>query len=187
MKRRAVFLDRDGVINANRPDHVKTWSEFEFLERTPQALSILARLPFAAVVITNQAAIHRHLTTEENVRDIHVRMRAAIERAGGCIDAVYYCPHTPDEKCSCRKPQPGMYLHAAGDLDLNLERSYVIGDARADAEAARAIGARPILVLSGRDCDRRSLGCGDCATNCTVVNDLFDAVEWIRKNEGLAQ
>ncbi len=185
-KRRAVFLDRDGVINVNRPDHVKSWSEFEFLPRTLDALAQLAKTEFLVIIATNQAAIHRQLVDEATVRDIHSRMSAQVEHAGGCIQAVYYCPHLPEENCECRKPKPGMYLRAGWKYNLDLTRSFVIGDARADVEAAVAIGAQPILVLSGRGCDRRALlerACAECKTDCIVVKDLAQAVEWIGEKE----
>ncbi len=185
-KRRAVFLDRDGVINFNRPDHVKSWDEFQFLPGVLDALGHLAKSEFLIIVATNQAAIHREMVDESTVRDIHARMTTEIERAGGCLHAVYYCPHLPEENCECRKPKPGMYLRAAWKFNLDLTRSYVVGDARADVEAAHAIGAQPVLVLSGRGCDRRALverHCRDCDTDCVVVDGLLQAVEWIGERE----
>ncbi len=185
-KRRAVFLDRDGVINVNRPDHVKSWDEFRFLPGALEALAQLAKSEFMVIVATNQAAIHREMVDEATVRDIHDRMLAEVERAGGRIHAVYYCPHLPEENCECRKPKSGMYLRAEWKFNLDLTRSYVVGDAHADVQAASAIGAQPILVLSGRGCDRRTLverNCRDCETDCVVVDDLLQAVEWIGERE----
>lgn len=185
---RAIFLDRDGVINVNRPDYVKCWDEFAFLPRTLNALRRIAATDFRVIVATNQAAIHRHIVEEATVRDIHARMTTAIERAGGCVHAIYYCPHRPDENCDCRKPKPGMFRAAALDFGIDLTRSYVIGDARMDIEAACAIGAQPILVLSGRGCDQRVLdNCASCVENCVVVEDLLAAVEWIERQEATAQ
>ncbi len=185
-KRRAVFLDRDGVININRPDHVKSWDEFQFLPGALEALGGLAKSEFLIIVATNQAAIHREMVDESTVRDIHARMTTEIERAGGHLHAVYYCPHLPEENCECRKPKPGMYLRAAWKFNLDLTRSFVVGDARADVEAAHAIGAQPVLALSGRGCDRRALverNCRDCETDCVVVDGLLQAVEWIGERE----
>ncbi len=185
-KRRAVFLDRDGVINVNRKEHVKSWNEFQFLPGALHALSQLAQREFLVIVATNQAAIHRELVDEATVRDIHARMMAEVERAGGRIHAVYYCPHVPEENCDCRKPKPGMYLRAEWKFNLDLTRSYVVGDARADMQAASAVGAKPVLVLSGRGCDRRDQGgcdCTDCESDCVVVADLSQAVAWIDERE----
>ncbi len=183
-QRRAIFLDRDGVINANRTDHVKGWDEFVFLPRALDALQRIVNSNFLVIVATNQAAIHRRMVQEVTVREIHARMQSEIERAGGCIHGIYYCPHRPDENCACRKPQPGMYRQAASDFGLDLTRSYVIGDAPADIGAARAIGAQPILVLTGRGCDQRlQNSCAECGGNCIVVEDLLAAVEWIECHE----
>jgi D-glycero-D-manno-heptose 1,7-bisphosphate phosphatase len=185
-KRRAVFLDRDGVINVCRRDHVKKWDEFEFLPGALQALAWLAKSEFLVIVTTNQAAIHRQMVDDATVRDIHARMKAEVERGDGRIHAVYYCPHLPEENCDCRKPKPGMYLRAEWQFGIDLRRSYVIGDTRADVEVAHAIGAQPILVLSGWGCDRRTLldrNCRDCDTDCVVVDGLSQAVEWIGERE----
>src|SRR5512146_1859854 len=119
-KRRAIFLDRDGVINHNRPDHVKSWDEFVFLPRALDALKHLAAMDFVTIVVSNQAAINRRLMGDDVVRDIHSRMSAAIQNAGGRIDGVYYCPHKPEEHCDCRKPMPGMYLRAARENGIDL-------------------------------------------------------------------
>ncbi len=184
--RRAVFLDRDGVINVCRRDHVKKWEEFQFLPGAVEALNRLAKSEFLIIVTTNQAAIHRQQVDDATVRDIHARMTAEVERGGGHIHAVYYCPHLPEENCDCRKPRPGMYLRAKWKFNIDLKRSYVVGDTRADVEVAHAIGAQPILVLSGWGCDHRTLPehlCRDCDTDCVVVEDLLQAVEWIGERE----
>lgn len=181
-QRRAVFLDRDGVINVNRSDHVKSWDEFVFLPRVFEALRQLAASPFAIVVTTNQAAIARGLTTEAVVRDIHRQMLETIHQNGGRIDAVCYCPHHPDAQCDCRKPQPGMYLRAAQEFDLDLAHSIVVGDALADLQAAHAIGAQAILVLTGRGQEYHAEMLAQ-NLQATVVNDLADAVEWIERAE----
>ncbi len=182
-KRRAIFLDRDGVINVNRPDHVKSWDEFVFLPRSLQALRRLAPSGFVIVVTTNQAAIARGLTDDSTVRDIHVRMIAEVKRAGGRLDAVYYCPHLPEEKCECRKPQPGLFLRAAREFDIDLARSLVVGDAFTDVAAARAIGAQPILVRTGRGQEQHACMTQNNHTGYQVVEDLLSAVEWIAREE----
>ncbi len=148
--RRAIFIDRDGVICRNRNDHVKSWKEFVFLPGALEALAQLAHSNLPIVVVTNQAIINRGIVPAEVVEDIHARMVQAIEAAGGRIDRVVYCPHRPDEHCACRKPQPGMLLKAAYDLKLDLSQSYFVGDAEADMLAGQAVGCRRYLVLTGR-------------------------------------
>ncbi len=148
--RPAIFLDRDGVINHNRSDHVKSWAEFEFLPGVFEALARLARLKVPIIVITNQGAIGRGLTTFEAVDEIHARMVLAIQEHGGRVDDVLYCPHKPDDRCDCRKPQPGMLKLAAQRWQIDLKQSVLIGDADTDILAATAVGCRSGLVLSGR-------------------------------------
>ena len=148
--RRAIFIDRDGVICRNRNDHVKSWEEFVFLRGALEALARLARLDLFIVVVTNQAIINRGIVPVDAIEDIHARMVRAVEAAGGRIDQVVYCPHRPDEHCDCRKPQPGMLLKAANDLRLDLSRSYFVGDAEADMLAGQAVGCHRYLVLTGR-------------------------------------
>ena len=147
---RAVFIDRDGTICRNRNNHVRSWEEFVFLPDALEALAQLARSDFYIIVITNQAIINRHMVSAEVVEDIHARMVQAIETAGGRVDRVMYCPHRPDEHCTCRKPQPGLLLKAAEELGLDLAHSYIIGDAESDMQAGRAAGCQRYLVLTGR-------------------------------------
>lgn len=186
-RRRAIFLDRDGVINANRQDHVKSWEEFVFLPGAFEALRRIAASEFAVLVTTNQAAIARGLTTDAAVREIHERMTTDVARAGGRIDAVYYCPHHPEENCDCRKPRPGLYIRGAREWDVDLARSYVIGDAMGDILAAHEIGAEPILVLTGRGMEQHAVLKANHHSEFHVADSLVDAVEWIWQKENLAQ
>lgn len=149
-RQRAIFLDRDGVINVNRVDHVRTWQEFIFEEGSLNALERLGASDFRIFVITNQAAIGRGLMTREMVEEIHARMIQEIERVGGRIDRVYYCPHKPEDHCACRKPAPGMLWRGRDDFDLDLEQSFLIGDWVDDVRAAESAGVTPFLVRTGR-------------------------------------
>lgn len=186
-KSRAIFLDRDGVINANRPDHVKNWNEFVFLSRVKDALRRIAKSDFLTIVTTNQSGVHRGAFDERTLRDIHSQMSKAITRSGGRLDAIYYCPHLPEENCECRKPQIGMYRQAAETWGVDFARSYVIGDARADVQAAQAIGSTPILVLTGRGEDQHDLLIENNHSGFHVVNDLWDAIEWIWQREKILE
>ena len=148
-KRPGIFLDRDGVINRLRLDYVKSWDEFEFFPGVLQAIRRLARTEYPIVVITNQSAIGRGVTTQENVQDIHRHMEEAKNVAGGRLDGIYYCPHVPELRCDCRKPRPGLVLQAAKDLKLDLGASWIIGDNHCDIEVAREVGAHSVLVRTG--------------------------------------
>jgi D-glycero-D-manno-heptose 1,7-bisphosphate phosphatase len=150
----AVFLDRDGVINVDRRDYVKSWSEFKFLPQVFEALRLLRKHNLRVVVVTNQSAVHRGLMSISTLREIHEKMLRAIEKRGGRIEAIYFCPHRPDEKCNCRKPKPGMMLRAKQDLKIDLSRSYLVGDSKKDVELARSVGVKCIQI-SGKVSGKR--------------------------------
>jgi D-glycero-D-manno-heptose 1,7-bisphosphate phosphatase len=146
--RGAVFLDRDGVINVDRRDYVKSWAEFKFLPQVFEALRLLRKHNLRVVVVTNQSAVHRGLMSISTLREIHEKMLRAIEKRGGRIEAIYFCPHRPDEKCKCRKPKPGMVLKAVKDLKIDLSRSYLVGDSRKDVELAQSVGTKCIRITA---------------------------------------
>lgn len=147
---RGILLDRDGVINAERADYVKSWDEFVFLPGALDALQRLAMLPYPIVVVTNQSVIGRGIVARSVIDEIHQRAQQTIHAAGGRIDGFFLCPHHPDEGCRCRKPQPGLLLQAAEVFGFSLDEAIFIGDAITDYLAAVAAGAHSILVQSGR-------------------------------------
>lgn len=148
--RGAIFLDRDGVINVNRADHVKSWNEFSFIPGALESIRRLTETGMPIFVVTNQAIVNRKLVTPETIDEIHGRMTAEIEKAGGLITKVYYCPHDNHEECNCRKPRAGMLLSAAEEFDIDLAQSFLVGDAWTDIQAGLAVSARSILVMTGR-------------------------------------
>jgi D-glycero-D-manno-heptose 1,7-bisphosphate phosphatase len=184
MGRAAVFLDRDGVICENRSDYVKAWEEVKFLPGVFAALARLASTPFCIVLTTNQSPIGRGILTWAQVEAINRQLVAEIEACGGRVDGVYLCPHRPDEACLCRKPQPGLLLQAAQDLRLDLPRSYLIGDALSDVEAARAAGCSPILVLTGLGRQQWPLLQERQYHHVPVAQDLTAAVRLIVDGDG---
>jgi len=146
----AIFLDRDGVLNENRRDHVTSWREFAFLPGVHQALRQLASLGLPIIVVTNQAIVNRGIASRAAVEAIHQRMVAELRDSGGQIDAVRYCPHHQGEQCDCRKPSPGMLLDAAAEFDIDLSHSILVGDAATDVLAGKRAGCQTVLVLTGR-------------------------------------
>ena len=145
-----VFIDRDGVINHNRAEHVLHWQDFKFLEGALVALARLRQAGYRVVVITNQAAIERGLVSAHQVEQLHTRMTAEIEAAGGAVQAVLYCPHRPEAGCNCRKPRPGLLYQAAAHYRIRLNESWLIGDYLTDIEAGLAANCKPVLDLTGR-------------------------------------
>jgi D-glycero-D-manno-heptose 1,7-bisphosphate phosphatase len=145
----AIFLDRDGVINRRRVDHVKSWDEFEFLPEALEGLREINRVGAPVVVVTNQSAVGRGLLSEADLGAIHERMLSEVAAAGGRIDAIYACLHTPFDGCDCRKPAPGLIMRATADLGLRIECSVMVGDSVSDIQAARAAGCTPVLLRGG--------------------------------------
>jgi histidinol-phosphate phosphatase family protein len=131
------------------------------------------------VLVTNQSAVGRGTITMGQAVEINQRAIATIESWGGRVDACYICPHHPEQCCDCRKPAPGMFLRAAREMGLDLSRSYSVGDAVSDLQAAQAAGARPILVLTGRGEQQVPLLEAQSLADCPVVTDLPAAVDLI--------
>lgn len=182
MDRPAIFLDRDGVINENLPDHVRSWEAFRFLPGALGAIRALTALQVPIVVVTNQAVIDRRLISRACLNDIHRRMIERIRRSGGEIAEVLYCPHDPAARCACRKPAPGMLLAAAARFDLDLARSVLIGDALTDVEAGQRAGCRTILVRTGRGREAlRELAAGAAARPTACAGSLHTAVPLVAR------
>jgi D-glycero-D-manno-heptose 1,7-bisphosphate phosphatase len=180
---RAIFLDRDGVINENRDGYVKVLSEFRFLPGALEALALLAKTPFAVVVVTNQSAVGREQMTGATLTVIHDWMLARVRDTGGRIDAVYTCPHRPEDACCCRKPQPHLLHQAAWEKGIDLRSSVFVGDSVSDLQAARAAGCDFILVLTGKGLEAYAelVRAGDL--NCGVAATLMEAVGEILTRE----
>lgn len=180
---RTVFLDRDGVVNHNREEHVLSYDQFEFLPGVIEALARLHRAGFQVVIVTNQGAVARGLLEVEELNQIHARMLEQIELGGGRVRGVFYCPHSASAGCGCRKPEPGMLFAAAEQFDIDLPQSWLIGDYVTDIEAGLAAGCRPILVKTGRGSQALALWEQQTETrwsaSLTVKNNLPEAVDYI--------
>lgn len=146
MIRKAVFLDRDGVINKNKDDYVKNISELEIFPNMFESIKKLKKLGFFVFVITNQSAINRGLTTHENINKIHQTIQEYLKAHDTLIDAFYYCPHTPEDQCICRKPKPGLILQATKEFNINLKYSWMIGDRDSDIKSAELAGCNSIKI-----------------------------------------
>lgn len=149
MKRsRYILLDRDGTINYER-QYLSHPDEVELLPRSGEGLRMLAQAGYGLVVLTNQSPIGRGMFTEERLAHIHLRLMQLLEKQDVVLDGIYYCPHTPEDHCQCRKPLPGLVWQAARDLGFEPRDCYVIGDKPCDIDLGRNIQARTILVRTG--------------------------------------
>lgn len=173
---KAVFLDRDGTI-AIDAHYCSRVEDFKLLPTVPKAVKLLNDNGFKVVVITNQSGIARGYFTEETLAQIHQKMKDELAKHGARIDAIYYCPHHPDDGCDCRKPGTDLFRKAVLDLDIDTKTSYVVGDMQMDIDAGKALGCRTILVTTGPQPPAASSQLPD-----HVASDLLDAAKWITTN-----
>lgn len=181
----AIFLDRDGVIIENRADYVRDWSQVVLLPEAINALAKFRNAQYKIVLVTNQSAVGRGLISLETAEEINQRLARVIEEHGGRLDAVYMCPHAPDDLCDCRKPQAGLFLQAAHDLSLELKSSWMVGDAWSDLLAGQNANLRGvILVKTGRGIDQLQLPKPESLRDFLVMDDLASALASITSADG---
>lgn len=148
---RAIFLDRDGVINKERKDYVKTIDELEIFENIPWCIQQLKKNNYLVIVITNQSAVNRGLTTVKKISEIHTCIQNYLEKFNTKIDAFYFCPHKPDENCLCRKPNSELIVRASNDFDIDLKSSWMIGDNDSDVLAGKNAGCQGVKIENNSD------------------------------------
>jgi D-glycero-D-manno-heptose 1,7-bisphosphate phosphatase len=180
----AVFLDRDGTINEEM-GYINHIDRFVLIPGAAGAIRSINESELKAVVVTNQSGAARGYFPKELIDQVHQKMSDLLEKEGAFLDGIYTCTHAPPSKgksggCSCRKPKIGLMKQAAQDLNLDLEKSYVVGDRFKDVEMARNAGAKAILVLTGYGKgELEFLGPGGKVRADFVAEDLAEAVEWI--------
>ncbi len=184
--RPAVFLDRDGTIN-EQMGYINHIDRFHLLPLAAEAIRLLNEHKIPVVVVTNQSGLARGYFPESLLTEVHQKMEKQLAAAGAHVDGIYICPHHPEAKeekfrlkCDCRKPRNGLFLQAAQELDLDLSRSYVVGDRWSDIKAARCCKARGILVLTGYGRgDYQYIGPTQEIQPDFVADDLLAAMQWI--------
>ena len=174
-----VFLDRDGTLNYD-PGYLKIAADLKLLAGVGPALARLKRAGARLVVVTNQSGVGRGIITLKDLETIHARLQGLLEQEQAALDAIYFCPHHPNDGCHCRKPNVGMVERAVSELQLDLRRSYMIGDHARDIQLARRVGAKAILMTNGpmdlQALDRLE---AEQAMPDTVANSMAEAVDWI--------
>ncbi|MGZ8158024.1 MAG: D-glycero-beta-D-manno-heptose 1,7-bisphosphate 7-phosphatase [Methylobacter sp.] len=173
---RYVLLDRDGVINHDSDGFIKSPEEWLPIEGSLEAIALLNEHDYKVVVITNQSGLTRGLFDAATLEKIHAKMQRMTEEKGGKIDAIYFCPHGPDDGCNCRKPKPGLLEQFAADNHVSLSGMTVIGDSLRDLQAAQAVGASPILVKTGKGQETLHKNPN---LNIPVFENLYDAARHI--------
>ncbi len=178
-----VFLDRDGVINIDSPNYIKNDSEFEFIPKSPEAIALLCKSGFDVIVITNQSLIGRKMASQKTLDAIFEKMNKGVKKAKGKILDIFFCPHTPQENCSCRKPAPGLIINAQKTYDIDLARSCMVGDSAKDIECALNAGcAKTFLVKTGNGNKAIQELSYKGITPDHIFSDLYEASCWIIEN-----
>jgi D-glycero-D-manno-heptose 1,7-bisphosphate phosphatase len=181
--KRAVFLDRDGTIN-EQMGYINHISRFRLLPKVAEAIRMLNENDYLVVVVTNQSGPARGYFPIELVHEVNRHMQRLLKNEGANVDAVYFCPHLPEDGCNCRKPKTGMIEMACRDMEIDLSRSYVVGDMCDDIELAKNAGIKGIMVKTG-------YGLGEIEYRLPkknikpdyIADDLFSAVTWILEND----
>ena len=181
-----VFLDRDGVINFDSPDYIRSCDELHFIPGSIEAIANLSRLGHRVFVITNQSVIGRKYVTPDGLAQIFNKMKNAVKDHKGRIQDIFYCPHIPEDNCTCRKPKPGMFIQAKEKYGLKIENSVMVGDSEKDIISAENAGCRfKILVKTGNGRKAFKELKNQGIPPDYFAENLFDAHEWIIKLSGL--
>ena len=174
-----IILDRDGVINHDSDQFIKSPDEWKPIPGSLEAIARLTREGWRVVVATNQSGLARGLFEMATLNAIHAKMHKAVAAAGGRIEAVFYCPHAADMNCACRKPKPGLFDEIAARYGRDLVNVPAVGDSLRDLQAAASVGAKPLLVRTGKG--EKTLAAGGLPENTPVFADLNEAVDYLLK------
>lgn len=188
MNKKIIILDRDGVINEDSDDYIKSPEEYIPIPGSLEAISLLNKAGYTVVVASNQSGIARGYFSLETLEQMHGKLSSLLADKGGKIDKIYFCPHSPDDHCDCRKPQPGLFLKILEDYPVEPRGVVVIGDSLKDLQVARAVNMVPMLVRTGKGAIteaalRNDVKLGEQFANVKVFDDLSQAVEEVLDNE----
>ena len=172
-----IILDRDGVINFDSDQFIKNPEEWRPIPGSLEAIARLNQAGYRVVVASNQSGVGRGLFDTATLSAIHAKMHKAVAATGGRIDAIFFCPHGAESNCTCRKPQPGMFLQIAERFHASLEGVPAVGDSLRDLRAAAAVGALPVLVKTGKG--SRTEQAGELPAGTRVFPDLARVVDWM--------
>jgi D-glycero-D-manno-heptose 1,7-bisphosphate phosphatase len=172
-----VILDRDGVINFDSDQFIKNPREWSPIPGSLEAIAQLNQAGYRVVVATNQSGIGRGLFDMATLNAIHAKMHKLVAQVGGRIDAVFFCPHASDSRCACRKPKAGLFSDIAARFHVDVSNVYAVGDALRDMQAAISVGARPLLVKTGKG--MRTIEAGQLPDDVPVHENLAQAVQAI--------
>lgn len=179
MSQSLVILDRDGVINHDSDNYIKSVKEWTPIPDSIEAIARLSQAGYKVLVVTNQSGLARGLFDEITLANIHSYMCSLVENAGGQIDAIFYCPHGPNDGCSCRKPLPGMLNQIEKEFNLSVQDAFFIGDTEKDIDVALSKLCQPILVRTGKGADVEKNLSAEKKEDVLIVDNLNSAVDFI--------
>lgn len=175
---RLIILDRDGVINEDSDDFIKSPDEWHPIKHSLEAITELNKAGFIIAVATNQSGVARGLYSEQTLSNIHAKMTEALRLQGGEFAHIAYCPHGPNDHCQCRKPLPGLVFQIEAALGISAKNAYFVGDALRDLQAAHAAGCIPVLVKTGKGEKTLSTPM-DGLENVLVFHSLYDFSQFV--------
>ena len=179
-----IILDRDGVINQDRDDFVKSADEWIPIEGSMDAIAFLTQAGYTVAVATNQSGIGRKYFTVQDLTEMHAKMHRLAVQAGGAIDGIWFCPHTADSNCNCRKPKPGMVLDILDRFQAQASETYLVGDSLRDLQAIASAGGKPILVRTGKGMKTLAQDSENLPRGTQIFDSLLDfAVQLVRPNQ----
>ncbi|MCF7521524.1 D-glycero-beta-D-manno-heptose 1,7-bisphosphate 7-phosphatase [Neisseria sp. ZJ106] len=178
-----IILDRDGVINQDRDDFVKSADEWIPLEGSMDAIAFLTEAGYTVAVATNQSGIGRKYFTIQDLTEMHAKMHRLIVQAGGVIDGIWFCPHLADDHCRCRKPAPGMIQDIIERFKADPEQTWLVGDSLRDLQAIDAVGGKAALVLTGKGKKTLSEKEHELPENTQIFDDLLAFANYLTQTD----
>lgn len=177
-KGKLIILDRDGVLNVMQPQPISDPDQWLPLPGSMDAVAFLTQSGYTVVVAENMSGIGRNQVSMQQLNEVHSKMHTHIQKAGGRLSGVWFCPHTGNAKCKCRKPEPGLLLDILDRLHMKAENTWLVGDGIRDMQAIAAIGGHPVLVLTGKG--KETLKMEELPEDTQVYDDLLDYAKYCR-------
>ena len=181
MNRSLIILDRDGVINFDSPNFIKSSAEWRPIDGSIEAIAKLKNNNYIVAIATNQSGLSRGFFSKAELLKMHRKMQSCLDQFGTSVDLIKYCPHLPDDKCLCRKPLPGMYISISNHFSIPLAGVPVVGDSLRDLQAAVSVNAVPYLVLTGKG--KQTVGHPDLPKQTKIFQNLAEVANFLLSHE----
>lgn len=172
-----IILDRDGVINYDSDQYIKSPEEWIAIPGSLESIAELNRAGYHVLIVSNQSGISRGLFDLKTLNQIHEKLKKELSKMGGVIDEIFFCPHQPSDHCECRKPKPGLFYELQKKYPIDFSRTYFIGDSLTDVQAAQTVGCKPLLVLTGKG--KLTLKTHPELNVLSSFPDLYEAVQFV--------